>query len=767
MKNYHIEIMGMMGDLFKDILKNKKLFDTMEHFVLMNKANVYSPLNDKHEEEDFQIKMEKMMKITLKNLTILQERIETLKYNLFEGKEKVDLGYYMNKNKEIEIKEAEPIDEDNDLSKHLFGDFESEICVVGNVKSSQENRRNTFHRFHAPEIKLLSPRVDTSITTKRPSSSFEQFYLVSIRSETLLESNDISLSSNGLIRFHSSCDLLDYFSSSPNNDKLANNTLSSYAFPKGVGVRFFPRCAMEGAKRLGWLGEEGDKYQFHIHTNEKGEKIHGISITVKTTLTLDSIQGEKLKEIRKQVKATRTICRTWRKYKNGELKRSSSFGDKIRSIFSWPSFEAKTHASISHSAMKSNEELGDVCIVEKCYILVGVKPGCESLLFNGLQQLVDLEKDSNGRYKLCMNYVKAGEEGEQHLVTDEEARLAFLGDIRKKLVLTLAQSQIKYTNNIVDHMKGEPSKFECSLVKKCPKINIPLPLPQITSEWGFAILAVKFKLPIILRILLLLLLEKSFVIIGDREGQVQITTCALQDLLRPYKWTGIFLSLIPNEALDILASPIPFIAGCVAEDREGVENFIASSSIQKFVKKGLSIMNLLTGEVIFTKGVEDRNLIAKCYSIIRLSNIVEKLDYYQNRIEYLREQRTITALSFRDFFENGISRRESLTLKSTKQLLFQFLSTFAGGIAQPSGWKMYGILDAESDYFEFCPSIFIGHLKYLMDFQELLVHTTLFQSYVNQRKEGAMAIKRMKKSVNAARIAYFIKNKSKLCLNLQ
>ena len=42
--------------------------------------------------------------------------------------------------------------------------------------------------------------------------------------------------------------------------------------------------------------------------------------------------------------------------------------------------------------MIDSEKLGDVFIVERCYIRIGTKPESHSLLFGSLQQLIDMDR---------------------------------------------------------------------------------------------------------------------------------------------------------------------------------------------------------------------------------------------------------------------------------------------------------------------------------------------------------------------------------------
>merc|ERR1712150_74666 len=57
------------------------------------------------------------------------------------------------------------------------------------------------------------------------------------------------------------------------------------------------------------------------------------------------------------------------------------------------SIKVKRQAVISYGNMMLNQRQGDVCITEKCYLLIGIKRDQESLLFNALQGLIDSERE--------------------------------------------------------------------------------------------------------------------------------------------------------------------------------------------------------------------------------------------------------------------------------------------------------------------------------------------------------------------------------------
>lgn len=182
MKDIHKELLVTMENVHKSVLKNKNRLNKMGHIIVVNdKATVKSSFDSKHKKEVFETNLKMMMKETLKNLIILQKRIETLR-------------------------------------KDLLNNDEEEKDKVGyDVKRFQENRRNLFHRLNLNEVCINSPNMNQSKLINKMSSrthSFEEFYLVSILPETLIDYHKISFASQTLLRYYSSVDLLDTYSSS-------------------------------------------------------------------------------------------------------------------------------------------------------------------------------------------------------------------------------------------------------------------------------------------------------------------------------------------------------------------------------------------------------------------------------------------------------------------------------------------------------------------------------------------------------------------------
>ena len=94
---------------------------------------------------------------------------------------------------------------------------------------------------------------------------------------------------------------------------------------------------------------------------------------------------------------------------------------------------------------------------------------------------------------------------------------------------------------------------------------------------------------------------------GTSRAEVTTCTCALIDLLKPYKWASAFMPLIPNNMLDFVSSPVPFIAGIVGEKKVSLKYIENDYRVQDAVEDGMSILNLDTGNITITheSGIEE------------------------------------------------------------------------------------------------------------------------------------------------------------------
>jgi hypothetical protein len=58
-------------------------------------------------------------------------------------------------------------------------------------------------------------------------------------------------------------------------------------------------------------------------------------------------------------------------------------------------------------------------------------------------------------------------------------------------------------------------------------------------------------------------MEKSLIILGSEASVVSLITTAFVHLLKPFKWAGVFVPILPPLAQEILDAPVPYIVGIV------------------------------------------------------------------------------------------------------------------------------------------------------------------------------------------------------------
>jgi len=320
-------------------------------------------------------------------------------------------------------------------------------------------------------IQLMNLALSEDICEHEKSRNpFQEFTMLSVEPETLHdlaleESNTINKDSflskqvtfNGTRyvdpMYFKSLDVIEQFPRGTTTDKasassLAPEALAAFCFPSGASIRLLPRCAVEGAKRLHWLGKDSDKYQLHAFTNGYGDRRYGVSITIQEEIFCgdDKALHEVLSYLRicrKKRRAARIITEWWFKY--SEIQKAASekarlnflrtrsdpsslnLIDKINSFrkdnsligrskstpnaferFSLQekeienfttiptkqiSLHAKRLAAEAYKVMNDDDRGGDVCIIETCYVMVGTKLHEQSLVLSALQKLVDVERE--------------------------------------------------------------------------------------------------------------------------------------------------------------------------------------------------------------------------------------------------------------------------------------------------------------------------------------------------------------------------------------
>jgi len=91
-------------------------------------------------------------------------------------------------------------------------------------------------------------------------------------------------------------------------------------------------------------------------------------------------------------------------------------------------------------------------------------------------------------------------------------------------------------------------------------------VPKVMPDSNDSIMAVMLSIidaRVIMKIMNLLLTEKSIIIIGSNPGVVSCITLGISTLIQPFQWSGALLPLVPNSGKELFGAPVPFILGTI------------------------------------------------------------------------------------------------------------------------------------------------------------------------------------------------------------
>ena len=113
-------------------------------------------------------------------------------------------------------------------------------------------------------------------------------------------------------------------------------------------------------------------------------------------------------------------------------------------------------------------------------------------------------------------------------------------------------------------------------------------------------------------ILKLLLIERSVLVLGESSHLVTACTCALVELLKPFKWASNFMPLLPSHMLDFVSSPVPFLIGMVVKNIDHSLKIEKDDRVCEAMAVGLSIINLTSQSVHLTTEADIVTMIQGC-----------------------------------------------------------------------------------------------------------------------------------------------------------
>jgi DENN (AEX-3) domain/uDENN domain len=412
----------------------------------------------------------------------------------------------------------------------------------------------------------------------------------------------------------------------------------------------------------------------------------------------------------------------------------------------------------SYDTMKENDKLGSICIVEKCYTLIGCQPDEHVILLGPLQQLIDSERAEilDYRKSYCDVTMQEGYSSKNANAVEEERTMEsdikqrrhnIVQAMREKLRLTTRQALTKYPRSQCEHVYGKVSFFETIIpqIPNCELIKLPLPLPRIGKEWALAQFLLDIGPDSLVLCLKLMLLEHSILILGEELQRVSMFACALIELLKPFEWVSAFMPVLPRKMLDFVNCPVPFIAGVAVRNVADVEN---DARVLEAMTNGMSLLNLKNNTLQITSEKSVSGMMSlDPYLREKLKTLVGRLSHYE------QADRNSSLRDFGRFVQNGLSRRESLTLHSVCQVLEQHFSFLCKDLAaNDTAWKRYGTIDVKTNEFHFNPDWFLNTVRSEQSFHDMMARTQLFSSYVHERRQDGIEMR----EIMEGEMGYFI-----------
>lgn len=326
----------------------------------------------------------------------------------------------------------------------------------------------------------------------------------------------------------------------------------------------------------------------------------------------------------------------------------------------------------------------------------------------------------------------------------------------------------------------------------CPRLAL--------QEWTVALLLYLVPSELIVKIHSLLLQELSLLVYGTDAGIVTAVATAFSLLLQPFSWEGIFVPLLPIAAYEALDAPVPFIVGVVSPSRPIAQ--ISSSAgmlcIDDFIlhpdlyipscfdeatlrntlathptaARDSSVVGVVRGGKTLTGGRQLKFFEAPCpednqhaappqldplhcsglkelhqfvaYHAHKVKACIRTL--FGNRLAGFNASALIKCIMF------DLSSEALRSLTSALDRVHAYNSSLCGEVlTQPGGWRQFGVLNSQTDQFEFLPELFLQPMKANLRLQESVINTQLFVSFMDEQSEHYLKLqpqRYVRRSVN-------------------
>jgi hypothetical protein len=212
-----------------------------------------------------------------------------------------------------------------------------------------------------------------------------------------------------------------------------------------------------------------------------------------------------------------------------------------------------------------------VIVSRRAYCIITREP-YHAKVFHVLQAIADAERTTSievTKYPLSNRSTSSTTSSSKAL---EKARKSFLESVSTHLSALNTSAKPKRRRQS-DPMDEKKMSFHVDRISIRGYADIqlhhhPLHYPKL-KEWSIAVLLTYMSPTMIIKVINLLLIEKSLIIYGKqrRPGVVTAVSLAVRSLISPFTWEGVSVPLVPDDVRELFESPVPFIAGTITQPR--------------------------------------------------------------------------------------------------------------------------------------------------------------------------------------------------------
>ena len=230
--------------------------------------------------------------------------------------------------------------------------------------------------------------------------------------------------------------------------------------------------------------------------------------------------------------------------------------------------------------------------------------------------------------------------------------------------------------------------------------------PRPLRGWAVAATLARVRPAHVFGAVVSLLRERSVCVVAADSATAAAVAFGLANLLAPLAWQGALITTLPGDEVDLLGSPVPFIAGMTAATARRAEVAYAAAGDGATLRE-LSVLDVEAGA--YVRGAGDDRLAPPRALVEALAG------------SFAPDADVVAMLG--DDPGDGAA-----PIRAYVASLLEDLRT---------DWKTYGEENLETGDFEFVPEFFLEPVEARLALQRAMAHTQMVIGHVDALREAA------------------------------